>query len=87
MLCVLESDSSSQIGELYTLPHVTRKVIQSTRPSFSHMRGGAGHETSLEAYIIEAYQQYAQPTFHMWICMLVARIERWSDIMAKHGQI
>ena len=25
---------------------VTRKVVQNTRPSFSHVRGGAGHETT-----------------------------------------
>ena len=24
---------------------MTRKVVQNTRPSFSHVRGGAGHET------------------------------------------
>ena len=30
-----------------TLPHVTRKVVQNTRPSFSHMRGGSGHENKL----------------------------------------
>ena len=28
-----------------TPPHVTRKVFQNTRTSFSHVRGGAGHET------------------------------------------
>ena len=28
-----------------TPPHVTRKVVQNTRPSVSHVRGGAGHET------------------------------------------
>ena len=30
-----------------TLPHVTRKIVQNTRPSFSHVQGGAGHEISL----------------------------------------
>ena len=29
-----------------TPPHMTRKVVQNTRPSFSHVRGGAGHETN-----------------------------------------
>ena len=24
---------------------MTRKVVQNTRPLFSHVRGGAGHET------------------------------------------
>ena len=24
---------------------MTRKVVQNTRPNFSHLRGGAGHET------------------------------------------
>ena len=28
-----------------TLHNVTRKVVQNTRPSFSHVRRGAGHET------------------------------------------
>ena len=28
---------------------VTREIVQNTRPSFSHMRGGAGHETKLSS--------------------------------------
>ena len=30
-----------------TPPNLTRKVIQNTRPSFSHVQGGSGHETIL----------------------------------------
>ena len=28
---------------------VTREIVQNTRPSFSHMQGGAGHETKLSS--------------------------------------
>ena len=39
MQCMLEC-------RCLTPPHVTRKVVQNTRPSFSHVRGGSGHETN-----------------------------------------
>ena len=44
----MQSDSSSQIGEHSILPYVTRNVVQNTRPSFSHVLEGSGHETRRE---------------------------------------
>ena len=42
---------------------VTRKVVQNIRPSFSHVQGGAGHETKAEIGIESKMRGITPPLY------------------------
>ena len=46
---------------------VTRKVVQNTRPSFSHVRGGSGHETTDRIAVMYTWTPCWVPYTDSWI--------------------